>query len=197
MGAAEAYMDGRLVVERGDIRDLVNLLTANDSWEAGANALVPSRGRRMLQAVTHRINRVNMARRSTENVAHRYDLSDRLYDRFLDADRQYSCAYFTDPANTLERAQADKKAHIAAKLALRPDMRVLNTGCGWGGMALWLHENAGVEVLGITLPEEQIKVARRRPEDAGVADKVKFELVDYRAVTGQFDRIVQLACSNM
>ncbi|MDQ2892158.1 MAG: cyclopropane-fatty-acyl-phospholipid synthase family protein, partial [Pseudomonadota bacterium] len=192
MGAAEAYMDARMVVEQGDIRDLVNLLTANDPWEAGANALVPSRGRRMLQAVTHRVDRVNMARRSKKNVAHHYDLSDRLYDLFLDADRQYSCAYFTDPTNTLEQAQADKKAHIAAKLALKPGMRVLDIGCGWGGMALYLHQKTGAEVHGVTLSEEQIKVARRRAEEAGVADKVTFELIDYRAVTGQFDRIVSV-----
>lgn len=192
MGAAEAYMDARMVVEQGDIRDLVNLLTANDPWEAAANALVPSAGRRMLQSVTHRINRVNMARRSKKNVAHHYDLSDRLYDIFLDVDRQYSCAYFTDPANTLEQAQADKKAHIAAKLALRPGMRVLDIGCGWGGMALYLHQKTGAEVLGITLSEEQIKVARHRAELAGVADKVTFELIDYRQVTGQFDRIVSV-----
>lgn len=192
MGAAEAYMDARMVVEQGDIRDLVNLLTANDPWEAGANALVPSRGRRMLQAVTHRVDRVNMARRSKKNVAHHYDLSDRLYDLFLDADRQYSCAYFTDPTNTLEQAQTDKKAHIAAKLALKPGMRVLDIGCGWGGMALYLHQKTGAEVVGVTLSEEQIKVARRRAEEAGVADKVTFELIDYREVTGQFDRIVSV-----
>jgi cyclopropane-fatty-acyl-phospholipid synthase len=192
LGAAEAYMDGRLIVEEGDIRDLVNLLTANDPWEAGANALVPSAPLRAVQAVTHRLNRINMARRSKKNVAHHYDLSDRLYDLFLDADRQYSCAYFTDPANGLEQAQSDKKAHIAAKLALKPGMRVLDIGCGWGGMALYLHQKTGAEVLGVTLSEEQIKVARRRAEEAGVADKVTFELIDYRSVTGRFDRIVSV-----
>ena len=192
LGAAEAFMDGRLVIEEGDIRDLVNLLTGNDPWEAGANALVPSAPLRAIQAVTHRLGRFNMARQSKKNVAHHYDLSDRLYDLFLDADRQYSCAYFTDPANSLEQAQADKKAHIAAKLALKPGMRVLDIGCGWGGMALYLHAKTGAEVLGVTLSEEQIKVARQRAEDAGVADKVRFELIDYRAVTGQFDRIVSV-----
>ena len=192
LGAAEAFMDGRLVVEQGDIRDLVNLLTANDPWEAGANALVPSAPLRAMQSVTHRLNRVNMARRSKKNVAHHYDLSDRLYDLFLDADRQYSCAYFTDPANSLEQAQEDKKAHIAAKLALKPGMRVLDIGCGWGGMALYLHRKTGAEVLGVTLSEEQIKVARDRAAAAGVADKVKFDLIDYRSVTGQFDRIVSV-----
>ncbi|MEG3124352.1 cyclopropane-fatty-acyl-phospholipid synthase family protein [Sphingomonas sp. GB1N7] len=192
LGAAEAFMDGRLVIEHGDIRDLVNLLAGNGPWEAGGRGLKPSPARRAVAAVTHRLNRINMARKSKRNVAHHYDLSDRLYDLFLDADRQYSCAYYTDPANSLEQAQADKKAHIAAKLALKPGMKVLDIGCGWGGMALYLYVKTGVEVLGITLSEEQLKVARRRAEEAGVADKVKFELIDYRHVTGQFDRIVSV-----
>jgi cyclopropane-fatty-acyl-phospholipid synthase len=191
LGAAEAFMDGRLVIDQGDIRDLVNLLKGNTPWEKG-DALKPSLPIKLLDKVVHRVDRVNMARRSKRNVAHHYDLSDRLYDLFLDAERQYSCAYFTDPGNSLEQAQDDKKAHIAAKLLLKPGMRVLDIGCGWGGMALYLHEKTGAEVLGVTLSEEQLKVARRRAEEAGVADKVKFELIDYRAVTGQFDRIVSV-----
>ncbi|KQM86027.1 cyclopropane-fatty-acyl-phospholipid synthase [Sphingomonas sp. Leaf23] len=191
LGAAEAFMDGELVIDRGDIRDLVELLTGNTPWGRGSS-LAPSLPIRMFDAVRHRLDRVNMARRSKRNVAHHYDLSDRLYALFLDTDLQYSCAYFTDPANSLEQAQSDKKAHIAAKLALKPGMRVLDIGCGWGGMALYLHEKTGAEVLGVTLSEEQIKVARRRAEEAGVADKVKFELIDYRHVTGRFDRIVSV-----
>ncbi|MBD8546473.1 SAM-dependent methyltransferase [Sphingomonas sp. CFBP 8760] len=191
LGAAEAFMDGRLVIDRGDIRDLVNLLKGNSPWERGGS-LRPTLPIRMFGAVAHRLDRVNMARRSKRNVAHHYDLSDRLYDLFLDADRQYSCAYFTDPGNTLERAQADKKAHIAAKLLLRPGMRVLDIGCGWGGLALYLHAKTGAEVLGVTLSEEQLKVARRRAEEAGVADKVRFELIDYRSLGGNFDRIVSV-----
>ncbi|KQN37506.1 cyclopropane-fatty-acyl-phospholipid synthase [Sphingomonas sp. Leaf407] len=191
LGAAEAFMDGDLLIERGDIRDLVELLTGNTPWGRGRN-LKPSLPIRWFDAVRHRIDRVNMARRSKRNVAHHYDLSDRLYALFLDDDLQYSCAYFTDADHPLEQAQADKKAHIAAKLAIRPGMRVLDIGCGWGGMALYLHARTGAEVLGVTLSEAQIKVARRRAEDAGVADKVKFELIDYRHVAGRFDRIVSV-----
>ncbi|WP_267396293.1 MULTISPECIES: cyclopropane-fatty-acyl-phospholipid synthase family protein [unclassified Sphingomonas] len=191
LGAAEAFMDGTLIIERGDVRDLVNLLKGNTPWEDGGG-LNPSLPIKLLDTVVHRVDRVNMARRSKKNVAHHYDLSDRLYDLFLDADRQYSCAYFTDPANSLEQAQADKKAHIVAKLAIGPGMRVLDIGCGWGGMALYIHAKTGAEVLGVTLSEEQLKVARRRAEDAGVADKVTFELIDYRALTGRFDRIVSV-----
>jgi cyclopropane-fatty-acyl-phospholipid synthase len=192
LGAAECYMDGRLELEQGDIFDLLNLVTANNRWEEGTGALNPTPLRRAVEAVTHRIGRYNMARRSKRNVAHHYDLSDRLYDLFLDADRQYSCAYYTDPANSLEQAQADKKAHIVAKLALEPGMKVLDIGCGWGGMALYIHARTGAEVLGITLSEEQLKLARRRAAEAGVADKVRFELIDYRALEGQFDRIVSV-----
>ncbi len=191
LGAAEAFMDGKLVIEQGDIRDLVNLLKSNSPWEQGGG-LNPALPIRLAGQLIHRIDRINMARRSKKNVAHHYDLSDRLYDLFLDADRQYSCAYFTDSANPLEQAQADKKAHIVAKLLIQPGMRVLDIGCGWGGMALYIYQKTGAEVLGVTLSEEQLKVARARAEAAGVADKVRFELIDYRAVTGQFDRIVSV-----
>lgn len=192
LGAAESFMDGRLVIERGDILALLRLVTANNKWEDATGNLMPGAFKRAFDGVRFRLDRINMARRSRRNVAHHYDLSARLYDLFLDADRQYSMAYFADPANSLEQAQLDKKAHIAAKLALKPGMTVLDIGCGWGGMALYLHEKTGAEVLGVTLSEEQLKVARERAEAAGVAGKVRFELIDYRHVTGQFDRIVSV-----
>ncbi|WP_425229149.1 class I SAM-dependent methyltransferase [Sphingomonas sp.] len=192
LGAGEAFMDGRLVIEQGDILDLLTLVTANDQWESGQARLAPSLPARAFGAVKYRVDRFNMARASKRNVAHHYDLNDRLYDLFLDRDRQYSCAYFTDPANSLEQAQQDKLAHIAAKLAIEPGMRVLDIGCGWGGMALYLNAKLGAEVLGVTLSEEQLKVARRRAADAGVADQVRFELIDYRHVEGRFDRIVSV-----
>jgi cyclopropane-fatty-acyl-phospholipid synthase len=192
IGAGEAYMDGRLVVEDGDILDLVRMIRAGQPFERGGKIDPPSMLRRGLKEVTGRIDRLNWSSRSKRNVAHHYDLSDRLYDLFLDADRQYSCAYFTDPANSLEQAQLDKKAHIAAKLKLKPGLKILDIGCGWGGMALYLNQVADVDVLGITLSEEQLKVARRRAEEAGVADRVRFELRDYRHVTEQFDRIVSV-----
>jgi cyclopropane-fatty-acyl-phospholipid synthase len=192
LGAAEAFMDGRLTIEHGDILDLVTIFTANNRWEDGTAGLNPSPLGRLMSGVLFRLGRTNMARRSKRNVAHHYDLSRRLYDLFLDADRQYSCAYYTDPANSLEQAQRDKKAHIAAKLAIEPGMRVLDIGCGWGGMALYLHEKTGAEVLGITLSEEQLKVARERAQQLGVDRQVRFELIDYRHVEGQFDRIVSV-----
>ena len=192
LGAGEAYMNGRLVIEQGDVMALVGLIYRNNPWEKGGTIGDPPLLRRALHAIKGRLDRINWARKSKRNVAHHYDLDDRLYDLFLDADRQYSCAYFTDPANPLEVAQDDKKAHIAAKLALKPGQRVLDIGCGWGGMALYLNRLADVDVLGVTLSEEQIKVAKRRAVEAGVADRVQFELCDYRAVQGRFDRIVSV-----
>ncbi|QJU57174.1 class I SAM-dependent methyltransferase [Sphingomonas sp. AP4-R1] len=194
LGAGEAYMDGRLIMERGDIHALIDLVTWNNRWEKrGDRAKLERKVRMPGHDLGGWLRTWNYERRARRNVAHHYDLSARLYDLFLDVDRQYSCAYFTDPGNSLEQAQIDKKAHIAAKLKLdRPGLRVLEIGCGWGGLALYIHEKTGAEVLGITLSEEQLIVARQRAEAAGVADKVKFELIDYRAMTGKYDRIVSV-----
>ncbi len=193
LGAGEAYMDGRLIMEKGDVLDLTSLVYRNNPWERGGAIDEASAWRQAFRTAKGKFDRINWARKSKRNVAHHYDLNDRLYDLFLDADRQYSCAYWTDPAaQTLESAQQGKLAHIAAKLAVKPGQRVLDIGCGWGGMALYLNRVADVDVLGVTLSEEQIKVARQRAEAAGVADRVKFELIDYRAVPGQFDRIVSV-----
>lgn len=190
LGAGEAYMNGGLLIEQGDALALVDLFRGNTPWEKGEKR--SSMLARTVNTVRARLDRLNWQRRSKRNVAHHYDLSDRLYDLFLDADRQYSCAYFTDPTKDLDQAQLDKKAHIAAKLYLKPGQRVLDIGCGWGGMALYLNRVADVEVLGVTLSEEQLKVARRRAEEEGVSDRVKFELLDYRNVSGTFDRIVSV-----
>jgi len=186
----ETYMDGRLVIEDGTILDLLELITGANRWEDGGKGRALMRKGKIKGL--KRLLRRNPAEKSRRNVTHHYDLKDELYELFLDGDRQYSCAYFTDPGNSLEQAQADKKAHIAAKLYLKPGMRVLDIGSGWGGTALYLNRVADVDVLGITLSEEQLKVARRRAEEAGVSDRVKFELIDYRHLEGKFDRIVSI-----
>src|SRR5204862_7305582 len=126
------------------------------------------------------------------NVAHHYDLSDELYDNFLDSDRQYSCAYFRSPDDSLEQAQLNKKHHIASKLLLREGQKVLDIGSGWGGMGLFLGREYGVDVTGVTLSKHQHSVSSRRTMESGLADQVRFKLLDYRQETGRYDRIVSV-----
>jgi cyclopropane-fatty-acyl-phospholipid synthase len=185
----EAFMDGTLTVENAAIYDFLEFAAINMAL-APKNLLTPlyegfGRSFRVLQ-------QFNPLSRSRQNVAHHYDLSDTLYDLFLDADRQYSCAYFTGSDQTIEEAQAKKKRHIAAKLLLKPGQSVLDIGCGWGGLALYLARECGVSVTGLTLSTEQLKVAERRAAAAGLADRVRFELLDYRQATGRYDRIVSV-----
>ncbi len=187
VGTGEAYMDGGLVIEAGDLWQLLELAGRNNrgGGRRGALGKALASTRRRIQQWNHR----NAARR---NVAHHYDLSHDLYRRFLDRDMQYSCAYFARPDMTLEEAQFAKKAHIAAKLRLEPGMKVLDIGCGWGGLGLYLGEHHDVEVLGVTLSQEQLAVAQRRARDAGLEDRVRFSLTDFRDVSGPFDRIVSV-----
>ena len=192
VGAGEAYMDGRLVFEQGDVRDLVHLAQYNAPFEN--NAALRPRGplRKFAAWGAGRIDQINWKSRSRRNAEHTYNLTRRLYELFLDEDRQYTCAYYRDTNSSLEKAQWDKKAHLAGKLGLKPGMRVLDIGCGWGGLGLWLHEQFDVDVLGVALAPDQIAFCKERAEEAGVADRVKFELLDYRDVTGEFDRIVSV-----
>ncbi|WP_323020405.1 cyclopropane-fatty-acyl-phospholipid synthase family protein [Pararhodobacter sp.] len=189
LALGEAYMDQRLTIAGDDLHGLLELVLRNlaHGHERGLAKLQAA-----LRDLTRGIAQRNPAARSKANVAHHYDLSGALYDLFLDEDRQYSCAYFKSPGDSLDQAQRQKKAHIAGKLRLEPGMKVLDIGCGWGGMGLTLARDYGAEVLGVTLSEEQLKVARARAEAAGLADRVRFELMDYRAVAGQFDRIVSV-----
>ncbi len=142
--------------------------------------------------MARRLKQFNPIERARANVGHHYDLSDDLYNLFLDGDRQYSCAYFSDFEDSLEQAQENKKHRIAAKLLLEPGHLVLDIGSGWGGLAIYLAREYGVRVTGLTLSTEQLNVSRARARDASLDDRVKFELLDYREITGQFDRIVSV-----
>jgi cyclopropane-fatty-acyl-phospholipid synthase len=187
--AAEAFMDGTLVIEDGGAFDLLELVFLNKRhfdmtptqvfWNGIARSL-----RRFMQ-----YNPVTRARR---NAGHHYDNGNAFYRMWLDPDMQYSCAYFPTGSETLEEAQILKKRHIAAKMGLQPGQRVLDIGCGWGGMALYLASVADVEVLGVTLSAEQLAVAQARAKAAGLQDRVRFELRDYREVTEKFDRVVSV-----
>jgi cyclopropane-fatty-acyl-phospholipid synthase len=186
----ECYMDGSMVLEKGTIYDLLALLLANMEGRRKLPARLS-----WLWAVRQHIRRIeqhNPVGRAQRNVAHHYDLSGELYDLFLDRDRQYSCAYFETATQSLDEAQLAKKRHLAAKLDIRPGMKVLDIGSGWGGLGLYLAEICGAEVTGVTLSEEQHKLSNQRATQRGVADRVKFALLDYRLVEGTFDRIVSV-----
>ena len=191
LALGELYMDGRLVIEQGSMLELLEIVVGSNPWEEGGKRGKTAMSKSALAPLRALLRR-NKPARSRRNVAHHYDLDDRLYDLFLDPWRQYSCAYFADPEMGLDEAQEAKLAHIAAKLDLKAGQRVLDIGCGWGGLAIYLNRVAGVEVLGVTLSTEQLAYARAWAEREGVTDKVKFELVDYRHVEGTFDRIVSV-----
>lgn len=187
LGLGEAFMDGEFVVENGTIADALAILLdqpgvlphwAKPNW--------------WLRYVMRNIRQFNPRSRSRHNVAHHYDLDARLYSLFLDADKQYSCAYFETPAASLDDAQLAKKRHIAAKLLVRRGQRVLDIGSGWGGLCLYLAEIAGADVTGITLSTEQLQVASARAAERSLTQRARFKLQDYRDVDGPFDRIVSV-----
>ena len=186
--AGEAYMDGSLTIEPPhNVFDFLNLITKNMEWRPdnpfhlmGGDPYSRFKGW---------LSQVNEASKSKQNVAHHYDLSDDLYDLFLDDNRQYSSAYFASDSDTLEQAQINKMNLIAKKLLLKPEQRVLDIGCGWGGLSLHLNKTSGAKVTGVTLSEEQLKIAQRNAEHN---DDVNYLLKDYRAVTEKFDRVVSV-----
>jgi cyclopropane-fatty-acyl-phospholipid synthase len=187
LSIGEAYMDGLLTIEEGTLFDLLEIAARNYSnferkvWFA------------LLSRAMRRLKQCNPISRARANVAHHYDLSDQLYDLFLDKDRQYSCAYFTSKDDSLEMAQESKKRRIAAKLLLdRPHLKILDIGSGWGGLGLYLAEETGADVTGVTLSVEQHKKAETRAAAAGLADRVRFHLCDYREEPGQYDRVVSV-----
>jgi cyclopropane-fatty-acyl-phospholipid synthase len=188
----EAYMNGAFVVEQGSIADALAICL-------GQKSEVPqwARPRSLLRFIKRRLQQFNPRRRARKNVAHHYDLDGRLYSLFLDADRQYSCAYFENPEQSLDDAQLAKKRHLAAKLLLKRErrestLRVLDIGCGWGGLGLYLADVADADVTGVTLSQEQHAVANARAAEEGLSERARFDLMDYRDLAGSFDRIVSV-----
>src|SRR6478735_1917709 len=183
----EAYTDGTLVVEQGTIADVLAITLGQQMWLP--NWAWPQW---LLRYIGRRLAQFNPRTRARRNVAHHYDLDGRLYSLFLDADQQYSCAYFEHPEQSLDDAQLAKKRHIAGKLLVDRDARVLDIGSGWGGMGLYLAEMPGARVTGVTLSEEQLALSRARADEKGLTDRVEFRLQDYRDVAERFDRIVSV-----
>jgi len=185
----EGYMDGTLTVEEGTVFDLLDVLGINIARYEG---MPLARVLGQFGQWTRRLQQHNPKSRARRNVAHHYDLSGRLYDLFLDKDRQYSCAYFTNNNKTLDEAQHDKKRHLASKLLLQPGMKVLDIGSGWGGLALYLARVGQADVTGVTLSAEQLAVSNDRAKAEGLEHRVRFHLRDYREEPGSYDRIVSV-----
>ncbi|MCA1452317.1 class I SAM-dependent methyltransferase [Bradyrhizobium sp. BRP22] len=183
----EAFMDGTFVVENGSIADALAVLM--DQPDMLPNWAKPQW---LLRYLGRHIWQFNPRGRSRRNVAHHYDLDGRLYSLFLDADKQYSCAYFETPDATLDDAQLAKKRHLAAKLVVRPGQRVLDIGSGWGGLGLYLAEMTGADVTGVTLSTEQLQVSNARAAEKNLSQSARFLLQDYRDIPGPFDRIVSV-----
>jgi cyclopropane-fatty-acyl-phospholipid synthase len=185
----EAYMDGTLRVEEGSIADLLAIVLGQTTDGLPPNWAMPQWTLRYLH---RRLQQFNPPKRARRNVAHHYDLDGRLYSLFLDADRQYSCGYFETPDQSLDDAQLAKKRHLAAKLVLKDGQRVLDIGCGWGGLALYLGEFCRAQVTGITLSREQWQRAAERAVEKNLASAIEFRMQDYRDVSEKFDRIVSV-----
>jgi len=185
----EAYMNGDLTVEGGTIYDFIDLMGANIGT-APLNTM--DRWVTKLRLLWRRYRQANSITRARQNVAHHYDLSSKLYDLFLDENRQYSCAYFAKPEMSLDEAQVAKMKHIAAKLRIRPGQKVLEIGSGWGGLAIYLAKTTGADVTGVTLSQEQFDYANKLAKNSDVSDRVRFLLRDYREESGTFDRIVSV-----
>ncbi|WP_298878023.1 cyclopropane-fatty-acyl-phospholipid synthase family protein [uncultured Bradyrhizobium sp.] len=187
LGLGEAYMNGEFVVEQGNIADVLAILLDQAD-------LLPRWAKPWwhLRYLVRHLRQFNPRARSRSNVAHHYDLDARLYSLFLDADKQYSCAYFETPDTTLDDAQLAKKRHITAKLQVKPGQRMLDIGSGWGGLGLYLAEIAGADVTGVTLSTEQLQVASARAAEKGLTQRARFLLQDYRDIEGPFDRIVSV-----
>jgi cyclopropane-fatty-acyl-phospholipid synthase len=183
----ESYMNGSFVVEQGSLADVLAICL-------GQNTDVPHWAwlQTWLRYLHRRLSQFNPRPRARRNVAHHYDLDGRLYSLFLDADRQYSCGYFQSGGQSLDDAQLAKKRHLAAKLRLSPDKRVLDIGCGWGGLGLYLAEIGGADVTGITLSQEQHAIANERAAEKGLSARARFHLQDYRDATERFDRIISV-----
>jgi len=185
----EAYMDGDLVIEQGSIADFLELALGQEMVVGPPRWTKPHRVFRLLWK---RLQQYNPRGRSRQNVAHHYDLDARLYSLFLDSDRQYSCAYFEAPGASLDDAQLAKKRHLAAKLLVKPQARVLDIGCGWGGLAIYLAKFCSARVTGITLSQEQLAIAKSRAGEQHLTDALDFRMQDYRDLNEKFDRIVSV-----
>ena len=185
----EAYTDGKVIIENGNLSEFLDLALMNF-------------GRKELNVFSYLINKFrgsyryltnfNFIKKSKMNVSHHYDISDDLYNLFLDPKRQYSCAYFKSENDSLETAQNNKIQHIIKKLNIKPNQKVLDIGCGWGSLAIDIAKAANCEVTGITLSENQLNFCNKKAKELNLENQVVFKLMDYRELNKKFDRIISV-----
>ena len=185
----EAYTDGSLVIENGTITEVLDIALKN----IGRNEInTYSKIIKKIKGTYRYITNFNLISKSKKNVAHHYDISEKLYDLFLDSNRLYSCAYFKNENDSLETAQNNKIDHIIKKLNLKPNQKVLDIGSGWGSLAIEIAKKTQCEVLGITLSENQLKHSIQKTKEMNLENQVRFKLMDYRELNEKFDRIVSV-----
>ena len=185
----EAYTDGSLVIENGSITEVLDIALKN----IGRNEInTYSKIIKKIKGTYRYITNFNLISKSKKNVAHHYDISEKLYDLFLDSNRLYSCAYFKNENDSLETAQNNKIDHIIKKLNLKPNQKVLDIGSGWGSLAIEIAKKTQCEVLGITLSENQLKYSIQKTKEMNLENQVRFKLMDYRELNEKFDRIVSV-----
>ena len=186
----EGYMNNEILIEEGSIEELIDLITSCYDDFIKHNSIY--RMYENFSGYFKIFQQLNEIVKSKQNVAHHYDLKEDLYKLFLDKDMQYSCAYFHNENISLDQAQIDKKNHIINKLQISEKMKVLDIGCGWGGMAIEIAKQTGAKVKGITLSENQFETASKRAQEEGLSDKITFKLQDYRDESETYDRIVSV-----
>jgi len=185
----EAYTDGTLTIENGSLSNFLDVVLSNIG-RRGTNQF--SEFLNKLRGTYRFLTNFNYKKKSKKNVSHHYDISEKLYDLFLDEKRQYSCAYFKNKDDTLEEAQNNKIDHIIKKLNLKPNQKVLDIGSGWGSLAIEIAKKSKCQVLGITLSENQLKYSQKKAKEMNVDNQVQFKMMDYRDVNEKFDRIVSV-----
>ena len=185
----EAYANGSAVIENGTLTEFLEIAMKNIGRGPTSNYATVIK---KLMGIYSYITNFNFVGKSKSNVAHHYDISEKLYDLFLDENRQYSCAYFKNDNETIEQAQKNKMNHIIKKLHLKPNLKVLDIGSGWGTLALEIAKQSKCEVLGITLSENQLEYSRNKAKELNLENQVRFELVDYRKLNEKFDRVVSV-----
>ena len=185
----EAYVDGSAVIENGTLTEFLEIAMKNIGRGPTSNYATLIK---KLMGIYSYITKFNFVKKSKSNVAHHYDISEKLYDLFLDENRQYSCAYFKNENETIEQAQENKMKHIIKKLHLKPNLKVLDIGSGWGTLALEIAKQSKCEVLGITLSKNQLEYSQKKAKEFNLENQVRFKLIDYRQLNEKFDRVVSV-----